>query len=129
MFLIYFGTSTLDEIAKDTKMKLETMIGVIGGTCGLLTGFSILSGVEILYYATLGLVSLISAKVGLDCPLLNSCVIQIFQTVQNAPKVDLPTDTEIEPSKNPDGVLFDILFSTSPEKKLIDEVPDQPTQV
>ena len=64
VFLIYFGTSTFDEIAKDTKMKLETMIGVIGGTCGLLTGFSILSGVEILYYATLGLLSLISGKVG-----------------------------------------------------------------
>ena len=63
VFLIYFGTSTFDKIAKDTKMKLETMIGVIGGTCGLLTGFSILSGVEILYYATLFLVSLISSKV------------------------------------------------------------------
>ena len=74
VFLIYFGTSTFDEIAKDTKMKLETMVGVIGGTCGLLTGFSVLSGVEILYYATLFLVSIISGKVG-RCHLTNHSVI------------------------------------------------------
>ena len=31
-------------------MILEGQLGLIGGTMGLLTGFSILSGVEILYY-------------------------------------------------------------------------------
>ena len=32
-------------------MTLEAQLGLIGGTMGLLTGFSILSGVEIVYYA------------------------------------------------------------------------------
>ena len=31
-------------------MTLEAQLGLIGGTMGLLTGFSILSGVEIVYY-------------------------------------------------------------------------------
>jgi hypothetical protein len=50
VFLIYFDTATFDQIQKDTKMKMGTIVGVIGGTLGLFTGFSILSGVEILYY-------------------------------------------------------------------------------
>ena len=29
---------------------MEAALGLIGGTMGLLTGFSILSGIEILYY-------------------------------------------------------------------------------
>ena len=32
------------------KVTLEAQLGLIGGTMGLLTGFSILSGVEIIYY-------------------------------------------------------------------------------
>ena len=31
-------------------MTLEAQLGLIGGTMRLLTGFSILSGVEIIYY-------------------------------------------------------------------------------
>ena len=31
-------------------VTLESALGLIGGTMGLLTGFSILSGVEIIYY-------------------------------------------------------------------------------
>ena len=31
---------------------MEAQLGLIGGTMGLLTGFSILSGVEIIYYLT-----------------------------------------------------------------------------
>ena len=48
---IYFETSTYDEIEKDQKVTLEAQLGVIGGTMGLLTGFSILTGVEIIYFA------------------------------------------------------------------------------
>ena len=47
---IYFGTATYDQIEKDVKVTLEAALGLIGGTMGLLTGFSILSGVEIIYY-------------------------------------------------------------------------------
>ena len=36
---------------QDKKMTIEALLGLIGGTMGLLTGFSILSGVEIIYYA------------------------------------------------------------------------------
>ena len=32
------------------QVTLEAQLGLIGGTMGLLTGFSILSGVEIIYY-------------------------------------------------------------------------------
>ena len=32
------------------KVTVEAQLGLIGGTMGLLTGFSILSGVEIIYY-------------------------------------------------------------------------------
>ena len=47
---IYFDTATYDEIERDVKITLEAQLGLIGGTMGLLTGFSILSGVEILYF-------------------------------------------------------------------------------
>lgn len=47
---IYFDTAAYDEIEKDVKVTLEAQLGLIGGTMGLLTGFSILSGVEICYF-------------------------------------------------------------------------------
>ena len=34
----------------DVKVTIESQLGLIGGTMGLLTGFSILSGVEIVYF-------------------------------------------------------------------------------
>ena len=50
MVEIYFGAATYDEIEKDVKVTLEAALGLIGGTMGLLTGFSILSAVEIIYF-------------------------------------------------------------------------------
>ena len=50
MIQIYFDTATYDEIGRDVKVTINAQLGLIGGTMGLLTGFSILSGVEILYY-------------------------------------------------------------------------------
>ena len=47
---IYFDTATYDNIERDVKVTLNAQLGLIGGTMGLLTGFSILSGVEIIYY-------------------------------------------------------------------------------
>ena len=32
------------------QVTMESALGLIGGTMGLLTGFSILSGIEIVYY-------------------------------------------------------------------------------
>ena len=48
---ISFDTATYDEIERDVKMTFTAQIGLIGETMGLLTGISILSGVEIVYYA------------------------------------------------------------------------------
>ena len=47
---IYFDTPTFDKITKDRAAKFVDMLSAIGGTMGLLTGFSIISGVEILYF-------------------------------------------------------------------------------
>ena len=62
---IYFDTSTFDKVEKDKKMTMEAQLGLIGGTMGLLTGFSILSGVEIVYYAIKFFLSLRIARTGL----------------------------------------------------------------
>ena len=47
---IYFETPTFDRIEKDSAAKFVDMLSAIGGTMGLLTGFSIISGVEILFF-------------------------------------------------------------------------------
>ena len=49
---IYFDTLTLERITKDRAAKFVDMMSAIGGTMGLLTGFSIISAVEILYFMT-----------------------------------------------------------------------------
>ena len=48
---IFFDTPTFDRVTKDRAAKFVDMLSAIGGTMGLLTGFSIISGVEILYFA------------------------------------------------------------------------------
>ena len=40
------------------QVTIEAQLGLIGGTMGLLTGFSILSGVEIVYFLIKLIVSL-----------------------------------------------------------------------
>ena len=47
---IYFEATTFDRITKDRAAKFVDMLSAIGGTMGLLTGFSIISGVEIVYF-------------------------------------------------------------------------------
>ena len=47
---IYFDTPTFNRITKDRAAKFVDMLSAIGGTMGLLTGFSIISAVEILYF-------------------------------------------------------------------------------
>ena len=48
---IYFDTPTLNIITKDRAAKPVDYVSAIGGTIGLFTGFSIISGVEIIYFA------------------------------------------------------------------------------
>ena len=47
---IYFNTATFDDIERDKKIKYEAQLSLIGGTMGLLTGFSIISGIEIIFF-------------------------------------------------------------------------------
>ena len=47
---IYFKSPTLDQITKDAKTNFVTKISVLGGTFGLFAGFSLLSGVELVYF-------------------------------------------------------------------------------
>ena len=47
---IYFDMATFDDIERDKKIKIEAQLSLIGGTMGLLTGFSIISGVEIVFF-------------------------------------------------------------------------------
>ena len=59
---IYFATPTFDRITKDEKADFETKLSAIGGTMGLLTGFSIISGVEIVYHAVKIIVGLVKKR-------------------------------------------------------------------
>ena len=47
---LFFDTATFDNIERDKKIKTEAQLSLIGGTMGLLTGFSIISGVEIIFF-------------------------------------------------------------------------------
>ena len=58
MVQFYFVPATYDEIERDRKLTLEAQLGLIGGTMGLFTGFSIFSGVEIIYFAIKFFISL-----------------------------------------------------------------------
>ena len=47
---IYFDTATFDDIERDKKVKFNAQLSMVGGTLGLLSGFSIISGVEIIFF-------------------------------------------------------------------------------
>ena len=47
---VSFDTPTFDRIIKDRAAKFVDMFAAIGGTMGLLTGFSIVSALEIAYF-------------------------------------------------------------------------------
>ena len=47
---IHFNTPTFDKITQDEKANMVTKMSALGGTMGLLTGFSIISLVEILFF-------------------------------------------------------------------------------
>ena len=59
---IFFETPTFDRITKDRAAKFTDMLSAIGGTMGLLTGFSIISGIEILYFTGKAIFNLLRNK-------------------------------------------------------------------
>ena len=48
---IQFDAPVFDKVTKDREANMVDKLSAIGGTMGLLTGFSIISGVEIVYFA------------------------------------------------------------------------------
>ena len=60
---IYFYATTFDKITKDRAAKFVDMLTAIGGTMGLLTGFSIISGVEIVYFGIKIVVKIIKDRI------------------------------------------------------------------
>ena len=50
VLLVGIGSATYDQIEYDLVFTLEGALGLVGGTMGLFSGFSVLSGVEIVYY-------------------------------------------------------------------------------
>ena len=50
MIRIYFDTPVFDKVTMDSAAKFVDKLSAIGGAMGLLTGFSIISGVEIVYF-------------------------------------------------------------------------------
>ena len=47
---IFYDTPSFDKIRKDRAAKFVDKFSSIGGTMGLLTGFSVIRGVEIIYF-------------------------------------------------------------------------------
>ena len=59
---IRFSAPVFDKVTKDRAAKFVDQLSAIGGTMGLLTGFSIISGVEIVYFGVKICLSLILRK-------------------------------------------------------------------
>ena len=47
---IFFDTATFSDITMDKRAKFVDKLAAVGGTIGLFTGFSIISGIEIIYF-------------------------------------------------------------------------------
>ena len=47
---IYFQTPTFDQVTRDARTDIVTKISLIGGTLGLFTGFSFVSGMELIHF-------------------------------------------------------------------------------
>ena len=48
--LVGIGSATYDRIEYDLAFTMESVLGLVGGTMGLFSGFSVISGVEIVYH-------------------------------------------------------------------------------
>ena len=59
---IHFTSNIFDIVTKERAATFVDMISEIGGTMGLLTGFSIITAVEIVYFATKIIVEIFSVS-------------------------------------------------------------------
>ena len=60
---IYFDSATFDDIERDKKVKFNAQLSMVGGTLGLLSGFSIISGIEIIFFLIRLVFIMINVKV------------------------------------------------------------------
>ena len=60
---MHFYATTFDRITKDRAAKFVDIFSAIGGTMGLLTGFSIISGVEMVYFGIKIILKILEDKV------------------------------------------------------------------
>ena len=61
---LFYSTPTIGIISKDLKANFESKVSAIGGTMGLFTGFSVLSGIEILYHLTKCFLGFLKTNIG-----------------------------------------------------------------
>ena len=66
---IHFYATTFDRITKDRAAKFVDMLSAIRGTTGLLTGFSIISGVEIVYFGIRIILQMLKGRLDTKKPL------------------------------------------------------------
>ena len=50
---IQFNTPTFDKITRDEKANFVAKMSALGGTMGLLTGFSVISAAEIVFFGAI----------------------------------------------------------------------------
>ena len=62
MIGIYIDTHAFDEVTKDVAATFTDRLSTVGGTFGLLTGFSLISAVEILFFLAKFLMNLVGDK-------------------------------------------------------------------
>ena len=62
---IFFDTPTFDRVTMDRSVKFVDALSAVGGTMGLLTGFSVISAVEILYFASKIILKIIKKRMNI----------------------------------------------------------------
>ena len=76
---LYFYATTFDRITKDRAAKFVDMLSAIGGTMGLLTGFSIISGVEIVYFLIKIILKFLTGYLMKWMAILNMGILEVSQ--------------------------------------------------
>ena len=59
---IHFNTPTFDKITRDEKANFVAKMSALGGTMGLLTGFSVISAAEIVFFGAIIVFGSLSLK-------------------------------------------------------------------
>ena len=66
---IFFDATTFDRITKERAANFVDKLSATGGTMGLLTGFSIISGVEIVYFGVKFILNILKKRLNKNGPM------------------------------------------------------------